>query len=276
MGFLNQATQSNQSQQLVNMTRYLHANNEIALHLILCSSTRNLISAVCRRVSLLDNYATRALAWYTGRPEVTDVASRHVGLAAAYRKIHRYTSTALVKADEVDKLLATLAADIRSAYSKSLSPLEREKPAPNPNSNAPKPDRVKEARQHCEVNLLLVNEPPPSFLAVIAKFFRQDLTSFQANIDTTKLYFSDYHILEINDTPEALENKQKRDVMVDMFRRVSISRQANTLRRQCARCGNVMEDLTSPTHKPGMIFMLAQQRACCCGGRLAVLPLAEP
>ncbi|KAI1817793.1 RNA polymerase II mediator complex subunit Sin4 [Poronia punctata] len=274
MSFLSQGAQTNQSQQLINMTRYLHERNEVALHLILSSSMRHLISAICRRVSLLDNYATRALAWYSGRPEPTDATSRHVGLSAAYRKVHRYTSTATIKANELDDLLGTLAADIRVAYSKSLGPLERDKPPPNANGSK-QPDRVKEARQHCELNLLLVKEPPPSFLAVITKFFRQDLTNFQRNINTTQLYFADYHILEVNNNPEALESKEKRGVYVDMFRRVEISREASTLRRQCARCGNVMEDLSSPNHKPGMIFLLAQQRTCCCGGRLALLPGVE-
>ncbi|TGJ83697.1 hypothetical protein E0Z10_g5062 [Xylaria hypoxylon] len=217
--FMSFLTHANQSQQLVNITRYLHAKNEIALHLILCSSTRNLISAVCRRVVLLDGYAARALAWYSGRPEVTDASSsRYAALHAAYRKVHRYTSSALVKADEFDKFLASLAVDVRSAYGTSLGPLaEREAqkaaknpPTPNQNPNAPKPDRVKEARQHCELNMLLVNPPPPSFLAVITKLFRQDLTGFRANVDIAKLYFADYHLLEIIDTPEALEDRKKR------------------------------------------------------------------
>ncbi|RWA10536.1 hypothetical protein EKO27_g4564 [Xylaria grammica] len=278
MSFLNQA---NQPQQLVNMTRYLNAKNEIALHLILCSSTRNLISAVCRRVGLLDGYALRALAWYSGRPEITDPStSRHVALHAAYRKVHRYTSSALIKADEFDKFLATLAVDIRSAYGASLGPLaEREAqkaaknpPTPNQNPNAPKPDRVKEARQHCELNMLLVHPPPPSFLAVITKLFRQDLMGFRASVDIAKLYFADYHILEIIDTPEALEDRKKRGMNVDMFRRIEISKQAQVPWRRCSRCGNIMEDLTSVNNKPGMIFLLAQQRTCCCGGRLALLP----
>ncbi|KAI0432615.1 RNA polymerase II mediator complex subunit Sin4 [Xylaria sp. FL1042] len=279
--FMSFLTQANQPQQLINMTQYLHAKNEIALHLILCSSTRNLVSAVCRRVGLLDNCATRALAWYSGRGEVTDASSsRHVALHAAYRKVHRYTSAALIKADEFDKFLATLAVDIRSAYGASLGPLaEREAqkaaknpPTPNQNPNAPKPDRVKEARQHCELNMLLVRSPPPSFLAVIAKLFRQDLTSFRTNVDIAKLYFTDYRLLEIVDTPDALADRRKRGIHVDMFRHIEISKHARVPWRRCSRCGNVMEDLTSANNKPGMIFLLAQQRSCCCGGRLALIP----
>ncbi|KAI0445978.1 RNA polymerase II mediator complex subunit Sin4 [Xylaria telfairii] len=278
MSFINQA---NQSQQLVNMTRYLHMKGEIALHLILCSSTRNLISAVCRRVGLLDSYASRALAWYSGRGEIPDAnSSRHAALHAAYRKVHRCTSSALIKADEFDKFLATLAVDIRTAYGTSLGPLaEREAqkaaknpPTPNQNPNAPKtPDRIKEARQHCELNMLLVHPPPPSFLAVITKLFRQDLYNFRTNVDVAKLYFADYHLLEIIDTPEALAYRKKRGMRIDMFRRIEIDKQGQFPWRQCSRCGNAMEEISSVTHKPGMIFLLAQQRTCCCGGRLALL-----
>ncbi|KAI0206278.1 RNA polymerase II mediator complex subunit Sin4 [Astrocystis sublimbata] len=273
---------ANQPQQLVNMTKYLHSKNEIALHLILCSSTRNLISAVCRRIGLLDSYASRALAWYSGRGDVSEASSpRHAALHAAYRKVHRYTSSAYIKADEFEKFIAVLAADIRTAYGTSLGPLaEREAqkvaknpPTPNQNSNAPKPqDRIKEARQHSELNMLLVHPPPPSFLPVITKLFRQDLTNFRTKIDVPKLYFADYRILEIVDTPEALANRKKAGKRVDMLRRVEISRPGEFPWRQCSRCGNAMEEITSTHHKPGMIFLLAQQRTCCCGGRLAILP----
>ncbi|KAJ8127316.1 hypothetical protein O1611_g6320 [Lasiodiplodia mahajangana] len=276
MSFLSQA---NQHAHMANLTRYLHTKNEIALHLVLCSSTRHLISAVCRRVGLLDSYAARALAWYSSRREVPDTNnSRHAALHGAYRKIHRYTSSALIKADEFDKFLVNLATDIRAAYETSLGPLaETQKAAKNPpnanqNPNAPKPDPVKEARQLCELGMLLVHAPPPSFSAVITKLFRQDLMSFRTNVDMAKLYFADYSLLEIIDTPEALANRKKKGIKVDMFRRIEINRQAQISWRRCSRCGNAMEDLTSANNKPGMIFLLAQQRSCCCGGRLALLP----
>ncbi|KAI1434715.1 RNA polymerase II mediator complex subunit Sin4 [Xylaria sp. CBS 124048] len=271
--FMSFLTQANQTPQLVNMTRYLHSKNEIALHLILCSSTRNLISAVCRRIGLLDSYASRALLWYSSRGEITDAgSSRHVALHAAYRKIHGYTSAALIKAEKFDAFLAILAADIRSAYAASLGPLaEKEGQKANKNPSATKPDCVKEARQHCELNMLLMQSPPPSFLAVITKLFRQDLKNFRAGVDLAKLHFADYRILEIIDTPEALAKRKKRNVKVDMFRRVEISSQRQNPWRQCSRCGNAMEDLSSVHNKPGMTFLLAQQRSCCCGGRLAVI-----
>lgn len=272
----------NSSHSLVNMTRYLHAKKEIALHLILCSSTRNLISAVCRRVDMVHGFASRALNWYSSKTEMlTDGAgSRHMALHAAYRKVYRHTSSALIKADEFEKFLTTLSSDIRSAYSTALAALaerEAQRVAKNPpttsqNPNAPKPDRVKEARQHWEMSLLLMQTPPPPFLPVIGKLFRQDLKVFRANTDVAKLYFANYHLLELSDSPEALASKKRRAVKTDIFKRIEISRQAGLTWRQCARCGNVMEDLTSTNNKPGMNFLLSQQRTCCCGGRMALVP----
>ncbi|KAI1504605.1 RNA polymerase II mediator complex subunit Sin4 [Biscogniauxia marginata] len=286
MSFLNQ---SNQSQQLDYMTTYLHSKREVALHLVLCSATRNLISAICRRIGLLDNCSTRAINWYTSKPEFNDISNaapgsrnaNHVGLYAAYRKIKQYTSSALIKADEFDNFLTILAADIRSAYSSSLTPLaerEAQKAAKNPqpsnqNPNAPKPDRVKEARQHCELNLLLVKAPPPSFLPVLTKLFRKDLTEYRARTDVAKLYFSNFELLEIDDQPRVLEKRKARGMRVDFFKRVEIGRKSQAIPwRRCARCGNVMEDLPTTSNKPGLIFLLGQQRMCCCGGRLALPP----
>ncbi|KAI1337449.1 RNA polymerase II mediator complex subunit Sin4 [Xylariaceae sp. FL0016] len=278
MGFL---SQSNQSQQLVNMTQYLHSKNNIALHLILSSSTRNFVSAICRRINLMDNCASRALNWYTNRGEITDsTAARHQALHAAYRKVKRYTSAALVKADNFDAFLVNISSDIRNAYSTSLPGLaERETQRQknqnhaSQNSNSPKPpDRVKEARQHCELSLLLGQTPPPSFFNVIAKLFRKDLVEFRSNVDVAKLYFADYELLEIIDEPRALEKRRARGMRVDMFKRTELFKGSDTPWRQCARCGNVVEDLPPVFNKPGMTFLLSQQRMCCCGGRLALLP----
>ncbi|KAI0021221.1 RNA polymerase II mediator complex subunit Sin4 [Xylariomycetidae sp. FL0641] len=278
MAFL---TQSNQTQQLFYMTQYLQNENNIALHLVLCSSTRNLICAVCRRILLLDNYSSRAVHWYTSRSGITDSANNargatHTALFAAYRKVQQYTSSALVKADDFDKLLNVLATDIRNAYSTSLPPLAAEKaaknpPTPNQNPNASKPDRVKEARQYCELDLLLVKAPPPSFLAVIAKFFRTDLVQFRSHTNVAKLFFSNYDLLDIVDKPRALEKRRAKGMRVDMFRRVEISRTPGVAWKRCARCANVMEDQQAPPNKPGYVFLLGQQRVCCCSGRLALV-----
>ncbi|CAJ2513288.1 Uu.00g014070.m01.CDS01 [Anthostomella pinea] len=269
MGFL---TQSNQSQ-LVYMTQYLQSKNEIALHLILCSSTRNLLSALCRRINLLDSCSARAIQWYRSRGEVADNSSReanHKALYAAYKKIQRHTASALIKADEFDKLLTTLATDIRSAYNTSGLAEQAQKAA----KNQPPNQRPDLARQYVELNLMLVQTPAPQFLAVTAKFFRNDLTEFREHAPLAKLYFKNYELLEIDDEPKALEKRRAKGMMVDLFRRVEMSRSCGGRMRfkRCSRCASVMEDISHMHNKPGISFLLSQQRTCCCGGRLSLLP----
>lgn len=287
--------------QLAQMTAYLRSKNEIALHLVLCSATRGLLSAVCRRITLLDSFSTRAITWYENREKANQNAggasdpraAAHAALYAAYQKIRRHTSSSLIKADEFDKLLTSLSADIRSAYNTSLAPLgekaakaaSNSQAAQGQNSNAPRPDVAQEAisrgRQHCEMNLLLLQAPPPSFVSVVDKFFNKDLKEFRAHSDVAKLYFGDYSILEVQDGPRTLAKRKAAGLKVDLFKKVEVSRQmrhdakGRILWRGCARCGSIMEDLVMGTNKPGLSFLLRQQGHCCCGGRMAVLPGIE-
>ncbi|KAI1775011.1 RNA polymerase II mediator complex subunit Sin4 [Hypoxylon cercidicola] len=280
--------------QLAQMTQYLHEKNEIALHLVLCSATRGLLSAVCRRITLLDSFSTRAISWYENRDKLNPSDPRtaaHQALYAAYQRVRLYTSSSLIKADEFDKLLTTLGADIRSAYNTSLAVLgEQAARAANnqaqqgQNANAHRPEiasqeAIARGRQHCELQMLVLNAPPMSFVSVIDKFFNKDLKEFRAHSEVAKLYFSDYSILEINDGPRTLDKRRRSGVRVDLFKRIEISKKpsAGSIRsylpwRACARCGSVMEDLAMVNNKPGLQFLLRQQFICCCGGRMALLP----
>ncbi|KAI1769447.1 RNA polymerase II mediator complex subunit Sin4 [Hypoxylon sp. FL1150] len=275
--------------QLNQLTQYLHSKNQIALHLILCSATRGLLSAVCRRITLLDSFSTRAISWYENRekksPNATQANSSHQALYAAYQRIRLYTSSSLIKADEFDKLLTSLGADIRSAYNTSLRAASNHA---QQNSNAPKPDISQEAiargRQHYELQMLLLQAPPASFAAVIDKFFNKDIKEFRQHSEVAKLYFADYSILEVIDGPRTLEKRKREGIRVDLFKRIEISRKdsAGSAKSQlpwrvCARCGSVMEDLSVVigNKQPGLAFLLRQQLMCCCGGRMALLPQEE-
>ncbi|KAI0889256.1 RNA polymerase II mediator complex subunit Sin4 [Annulohypoxylon maeteangense] len=284
--------------QTVPMMMYLQSQNEIALHLVLCSATRGLLSAVCRRITLLDSFSTRAISWYETREKSNannnsntapdPRATAHAALYTAYQRIRQYTSSSLIKADEFDKLLTGLGTDIRSAYTSALAVLG-EQPRANNQSNAPKSDASQEAiargRQHCELSMLLLQAPPPFFVSVVDRFFNKDLKEFRARSDVAKLYFADYSILEINDGPRTLERRRTRGTRVDLFKRVEISRKASRVSgnnnksqiawRVCARCASVMEDLPFINSKPGLSFLLRQQFQCCCGGRMAIMTPEE-
>ncbi|KAI0128050.1 RNA polymerase II mediator complex subunit Sin4 [Hypoxylon sp. NC0597] len=287
------------------MIAYLNSQNEIALHLILSSATRGLLSAICRRITLLDSFSTKAISWYENREKANannnpsdPRTAAHAALYAAYQSIRRYTSSTLVKADEFDKLLTGLGADIRSAYNSTLAALG-EQPARTANNgqhpqgqNATRPDASQETiargRQHCELSILLLQAPPPLFIAVVDKFFNKELKEFRAHSEVAKLYFADYSILEINDGPRTLAKKRASGVRVDLFKRIEILRKpsggpgthgannkAQIPWRVCARCASVMEDLAMINHKPGLSFLLRQQNNCSCGGRMAILPQEE-
>ncbi|KAI1077092.1 RNA polymerase II mediator complex subunit Sin4 [Whalleya microplaca] len=292
--------------QLGQMAAYLQSKNDVALHLIICSATRGLLSAVCRRITLLHTFSTRAITWYESKGADVNSASAppgargtsHAALYTSYRKIQRYASSSLVHADEFDTLLTTIGADIRSAYSTSLAALGEQavrKAAQNPqppnqNPNAPKPDIAQEAiargRQHCELGMLVLQAPPPSFAAVLDKFFNKDLREFRAHCDVAKLYFSDFSLLEVDDEPPALAKRRESGLRVDLFKRVPIPRkkkrdagaadqQQPMHFRGCARCASVMEDHAMMNNKPGLNFLLRQQWNCCCGGRMALLTEEE-
>lgn len=286
--------------QLDKMTMYLHAKNEIALHLVLCSTTRALLSALCRRILSLDSLSTKAISWYETREKsiannpnaaADPRTAAHTALHAAYQNLRQCISSSLIKADEFDKLLTTLGAEIRTAYSTSLAIVgeqaaksaNKSQPPQNSNPNAPRPDPAQEAiaraRQHCELDMLVLQAPPSSFVPVVSKFFNQDLKEFRARSEVAKLYFADYSILELDDEPRSLARRRASGVRVDLFKRIEISRSSRSGNgksqfpwRKCARCGNVMEDLALVNHKPGFSFLLRQQSNCSCGGRMAILP----
>ncbi|RYP53448.1 hypothetical protein DL768_001593 [Monosporascus sp. mg162] len=176
-------------------------------------------------------------------------------------------------------------------------------------------DATARARQHCELQMLLGQAPPSTFQPLVAKFLYQDLAAFRdgpnggggsayssspppgnnpaadANsnnnnnnngggmmIDPARLFFADYDILEVDDTPRALERRRARGVRVDLFRRAEIFMSSDRRGgpgpgwRRCVRCASVMEDIGAAANKPHLSFVLSQQRNCCCGGRLALLP----
>ncbi|ORY62102.1 RNA polymerase II mediator complex subunit Sin4 [Pseudomassariella vexata] len=280
-------------QRFSEVTPYLVGRNDVALHMVLSSATRGLISAVCRRIIHLNNLSQRAIQYYESRGagSTNEASSKGSGalmsLYHAYQKILGYTSTSLIKVQEFDRLLSTLGADIRKSYSSSFANLAN---APqqhqNQNNNTPKPDpgevRIKRAQTACELTLLLAGQPPyPTFLPVVNKFFKEDLAEFRKHTDRAALFFGDYELLEIDDESRALAQRRQKGVRVDMFKRVEIfGRKHSSVPeelplRRCARCASVMEDIAMVSNKPGINFVLTQQRNCCCGGRLAVLTRGE-
>lgn len=287
--------------QFSQLTSYLHEKNEIALHMVLCSSIRSLLGGVCRRIMVLHQLSHRAISHYensSNGPSGGKSSGYGSPLHIAYQKVYKHTSAALINPEAFQTLLASLNREVREVYNKSFAKMAEQASKGPGGANQQQQqqqqknaadDPVARARQHCELQMLLGQAPPSTFQPLIAKFLYQDLTAFRDGphnggggqpIDPAKLYFADYDILEVDDAPPALAHRRSRGLRVDLFKRVEISRLRQVPWRRCVRCASVMEDATaastaaagSGNNRPHLNFVLSQQRNCSCGGRLAWVP----
>lgn len=273
-------------QKFPEMVPYLHEKNDIALHMILSSPIRGLLSAVCRRMQHLHLISLKAINyWETRDTNATNGPSP--GLQSAYQKMLRYTSSPLINVAKFDELLSTVGKNIKQQYTDQFSQLGTRamEAAKNSNPNPPKniaEEAIKRAQLHCELTMLLGGAPPGPLLSVIRNFFNSDLPQFRAKCKPSELFFANYDILEVDDEPKLLAARKQRAARVDLFKRIEIFRGRKMPNsageevivdwRRCVRCASVMEDIaTFVSLKPGIAFVLSQQRNCCCGGRLAIL-----
>jgi len=282
------------------MVGYLQARDEVALHLLLCSSTRGFLSAACRRLIHLDSLSNRAIQYYENKAasDPAGTSRTQPALSTAYQKMQYYTSSSLIKVQEFDKLLSTLGADIRASYQSSLARLGQSAAQASAahgqqqqGQAAASEGAIKRAQAHCELTILLANTPPQSFFSVINKFFQRDLKEFRSKADPAKLFFADYSMLEVDDDEKILADRRARGIYVDVFKRTELNAEKRSsdasnlnqgalpgsgssgpsgLWRRCVRCASIMEDVYG--QRPGYTFVLAQQRKCSCGGAWGLLP----
>jgi mediator of RNA polymerase II transcription subunit 16 len=287
------------------MNQYLLDRNDVSLHLLLCSSTRGLLVAVCRRLMHLEALSNRAIEfWEIKLSQQGDLGRMPTSaLYNAYRRMHDITSSSHVKVQEFDQLLSMLGSDIRSAYARSLPAIVSKKanqapPQPGAAVNKQFETSIKNLQAQFEQTMLLGGPAPPVFLPVIVKFFKAELVKFRAKPDTdpATLFFEDYSLLEIEDDRKGLANRAARNSFVDVFKRVELvapqggqrssdgaidgkaSSGGTTVQgtngsgqwRRCTRCTAVMEDVFG--QRPGFSFVLGQQKKCSCGGYWGLLP----
>ncbi|KAL2020886.1 hypothetical protein VTK56DRAFT_7877 [Thermocarpiscus australiensis] len=303
------------------LASYLQSRNDVSLHLLLCSSTRGFLSAACRRLMHLETLSHRATQYYETRAQQQrdndpSAASRPPpALYHAYLKMQRAVSSSLVKVQEFDALLGGLSKDIQQAYQKSLSGLvAKVKPQPGSSEQQQKERNdhfIKKAQAHCELDMLLGANPPPSFREVLSKFFTSSLPAFRAQTDPAKLYFANFDLLEVEDDARSLALKRAAGRYVDIFKRVQLTvgppppRPGATTRhaidkakdeeggstgsgngngngsvgdgsgggQQWRRCVRCAAVMEDVIpQRPGFTFVLAQQRKCSCGGNWGLMP----
>jgi mediator of RNA polymerase II transcription subunit 16 len=220
------------------LAKYLESKNDVALQLLLCSSTRGFLLALCRRLQHIENVSNRTAHYYETRFQQQDPAAGggtgaaaparpHPALSRAYQRMERVISSALVKVSEFERLLSDLGTDIQTAYHKSFSGIAAKvKPQPANLTEQQQQQHneqfIKKAQTHCELDMLLGQNLPPSFREVLLKLFTATLPAFRAQTDPAKLYFADYSLLEMDDSPMALAARKAARRYVDVFKRTEL------------------------------------------------------
>ncbi|RCI15524.1 hypothetical protein L249_3518 [Ophiocordyceps polyrhachis-furcata BCC 54312] len=254
-------------QRFAEMATYLHQNNEVALHLILCSSSRSFLSALCRRVAHLQALSNKAIEFYKRQGGAKDASNgarlSDPRLQEAYLRMQQVTTSSLINVSEFEKLLNTLGADIRQAYQTILP--SRIKSGPNPPQGKQLEAAIKTAQVQFEVGIMLTSSPPMAFLAVLKKLMCHDVGAFRELTDPAALFFADYSMLGLLDDEMSLSARRASSVSIDLFRKIELKPGGlRPGRRRCARCTAVMEDVY--VSKAGFTFILSQQRRCSCAG----------
>lgn len=260
-------------QRFAEATVYLHERNDISLHLILCSSSRNFLSALCRRIVHLETLSNRAIDYYRRQSVGAETGSGkppNPQLQQAYQRMQQVTTSSPVRVAEFEKLLNVLGSDIRQAYQAFLPTWIRN--GPNPPQGKQMEAAIKTAQVQLEVGMLLGTSPPPAFLPVMKKLLAKDLPALRDLINPGSVFFADYTLLGVQDDARSLVARRARRAHVDLFKRVELRRSATGPQwRRCTRCSSVMEDV-SAAGRPGFTFVLGQQRKCSCAGYWTLLP----
>ncbi|QUC18758.1 uncharacterized protein UV8b_02999 [Ustilaginoidea virens] len=259
-------------QRFSELNGYLQERNDVSLHLLLASSSRSFLSAVCRRVALLEAISNKAMEFYKEQASGDSPAGGKAinpQLQQAYQRMQRVTSTSVIKVAEMEKLLNVLGQDIRQAYATYLPQMVKSQ------AKAPQGKHLdvalKTTQIQFEVAMLLCSSLPPFFLPVVKKLFAKDVPALRKVADPAKLFFADFELLGVQEDKRSLAARRAKGVYVDMFKKVELRSGSGGARwRRCARCASVMEDVFGS--RPGYTFVLGQQRKCSCGGYWALLP----
>lgn len=254
------------------MAAYLLDKNDVSLQLLLSSSSRGFLSAVCRRITHMEALSAKAIDFYrrqsaSAEPQTTS-KSKEQSLQQAYQEMQQVASSSLIKVAEFDKLLNTLFSDVRQAYQIALPNLVKHQP--NPPQGKQMDTAIKSARTHCELSMVLSSSPPAAFLPVIKKFFDKDLPAFRKMTDPAELFFAKYDLLELQDDESTLAAQRTKTTYVDAFKRGQLKMSGSQQWRRCTRCTAVMEDVFGT--RPGFTFVLRQQQRCFCGGYWGLMP----
>jgi mediator of RNA polymerase II transcription subunit 16 len=273
--------------------RIIESKN-VALHVLLASSTRGLLIAICRRLIHLDYTARKAINAVNmqnghGAPFISNT------LRQSYTAIAALTNASVIRCQKFEKLLESISAAVKNAYQAANLPS-----GPPPLHTPPK---VGEAtRNAIEQQILFGEHLPRIFAPVVAEMFSTMLPKLKADIDPSELFFHDYSLLGLPDAnaPETLaqleglpaprKQQLRKQLEERAFKVIDVltktpkdmrsqdhngkSGRAERRFKRCARCAAAMED-TIVTRPSAANYLISQQRRCYCNGNWNILPAGK-
>ena len=255
---------------------HLRTKNGVSLHLLLSSSTRGFLTAICRRLTHLDYIARRAIMASannsgTSTPNAQGTSpptSITPALRNAYLHIATLTTNTILRIKTVETLLGALTNSIKDVYRTTL-------PTSQPSDKS---------RNAFETKMLFGGQFPEAFKPVIVELFKKDglLEAVREDIEPAKLFFADFSLLEVDEDTTSLVRRQNLNKTMDCFRKNWLSNPKKVVKkdgeegdsngagrqmarwRRCARCAAVIEDVL--TERRALQWLIMQQRRCFCSG----------
>jgi mediator of RNA polymerase II transcription subunit 16 len=255
---------------LSDLLTQLHSKNTISLHLLLTSSTRGFLTAICRRLAHIDYIARKAMMQSSQAQSNTQANTPanqqsaqglSPALRSAYEQIALLTSAPMLKISTFETLLSSLTAQVKEAY----------------------PSTDKARRNSIELKMMFGGPIPEAFKSVISELYGKEglLYIVRQKIEPAKLFFADFSLLEVDEDDESVAKRKKAHMTMDCFRKAWMAnpkasdgaagnnvpgvegRQVLSWRR-CTRCASVMEEVLS--QRPALQWLVMQQRRCFCSG----------
>jgi mediator of RNA polymerase II transcription subunit 16 len=284
---------------LPDLLDHLQSTNTVSLHLLLSSTSRGFLTAMCRRLVHLDYIARKAMHTSTtssaptpnpNNPNQSSTPqppnSLSPALRAAYVQIATFTTETVLRFKTIEDLLLSLNARVKTAYA----------PVSNPN-----PGNNQSGRNIQEIRMLFGGPLPESFKSVIVELYRKEglLEGVRNEIDPAKLYFANFELLEVDEDVACIRARKAKNQTMDCFRKTWLpnpkkvagksedsgvgktvtngvkAAQGNMRQgvrwRRCTRCASVMEDALTQRQQ----WLVMQSRRCFCSGYWVTLDTGE-
>jgi mediator of RNA polymerase II transcription subunit 16 len=257
---------------------YLEKQGEVALQLLMCSTSRAFLSSLCRKIAYMGHTAIKAMEYYQLHPEVQSGQSAPGGQAgkdtpamrAAFMKLHKVFAQSPIKVGDFEKLIQLISQGITQAYDAFLPKMAKSQGQALKGKE--EDEAIKALRAMFETQMLTATVPVPGFLPLLKRLFNVDLPAYRKTTEIARLFFDEYSILMVQGDESAVRGV--RLSQIDTFNKQVTRMDSKRQWRRCIRCTSVMEDHGN-SRSPGLTFMAAQMRRCPCSGSWALLPAGK-